>query len=107
MEEPLEGTPPGPQQADDQTLVPEQLVEKTAEQSTSAPSTNLAEADTLAPRELDLAEEQQPEVAQSTLADATAQGKAMVVAETTDSRPVPPPEQEAEEDEVEEVLGHP
>ena len=46
----------------------------------------------MAPRELDLAEEQQPEVAQSTLADATAQGKAMVVAETTDSRPVPPPE---------------
>ena len=78
MEEPVVGTPPGPQQADDQTSVPEQLVEKTAEQSTSAPSTNPAEADTLAPREPDLAEEQQPEVAQSTLADATARGKALV-----------------------------
>jgi len=31
----------------------------------------------------------------------------MVVAETADSRPAPPPEQEAEEDEVEEILGHP
>ena len=107
MEDPVEGTPPGPQQADDQTLVPKRLVEKTAEQSTSAPSTNPAEADTLAPREPDQAEEQQPEVAQSTLADATARGKALVVMETADSRPALPPEQEAEEDEVEEVLGHP
>ena len=46
-------------------------------------------------------------MAQSTLADATARGKAIVVAETTNSRPAPPPEQEAEEDEVEEVLGRP
>ena len=61
----------------------------------------------MAPRELDQAEEQQPEVAQSTLADATARGKAIVVAETTNSRPAPLPEQEAEEDEVEEVLGRP
>ena len=30
-----------------------------------------------------------------------------MVAETTDSRPAPSPEQEAEEDEVEEILGHP
>ena len=107
VEEPIEGTPPGPQQADDQTLVLERLVEKTAEQSTSAPSTKPAEADTLAPREPDQAEEQQSEVTQSTLADATARGKAMVVAETAYSRPAPPPEQEAEEDEVEEVLGRP
>ena len=63
MDEPIVGTPLGPQQADDQTSVPERLVEKTAEQSTSAPSTDPAEADTLAPREPDLAEEQQPEVA--------------------------------------------
>ena len=63
MEEPIAGTPPVPQQADDQTPVPEQLVKKTTEQNTSAPSTNPAEADTMAPRELDLAEEQQPEVA--------------------------------------------
>ena len=61
----------------------------------------------MAPREPDQAEEQQPEVAQSTLADATARGKAIVVAETTYSRPAPPPEQEAEEDEVEEILGRP
>ena len=88
-------------------IVPEQLVEKRAEPSTSAPSTNPAEGDTLAPRGPDQAKEQQPEVAQSTLADAMARGKAIVVAETTNSRPAPPPEQEAEEDEVEEVLGHP
>ena len=103
----MAGTPPGPQQADDQTLVPEQLVKKTTEQSTSAPSTNPAEADTMAPRELDLAEEQQPEVAQSVLADAMARGKALVVVESAYFRPAPPPEQEAEEEEVEEVLGRP
>ena len=68
---------------------------------------NPAEADTTAPREPDLAEEQQPEVAQSILADATARGKALVVVESVDSRPAPPPEQEAEEEEVEEVLGRP
>ena len=107
VEEPIVGTPPGPQQADDQTTDPEQLVKKTTEQSTSAPSTNPAEADTMAPRELDLAEEQQPEVAQNVLADATARGKALVVVESANSRPAPPPEQEAEEEEVEEVLGHP
>ena len=61
----------------------------------------------MAPRELDLAEEQQPEVAQYVLADATARGKALVVVESTNSRPAPPPEQEAEEEEVEEVLGRP
>ena len=36
-----------------------------------------------------------------------ARGKAIVVAETIISGPAPPPEQEAEEDEVEEILGHP
>ena len=46
-------------------------------------------------------------MAQSTLADATARGKAIVIVETTNSRQAPLPEQEAEEDEVEEVLGHP
>ena len=61
----------------------------------------------MAPRELVQAEEQQPGLAQSTLADATARGKAMVVAVTVDSRPALPPEQEAEEDEVEEILGRP
>ena len=107
MEEPIAESPPEPQQTSGQTTVPEQLVKKTAEQSTSAPSTNPAEAGTLAPREPVQAEEQQPELAQSTLADATARGKAIVVAETVDSRPAPPPEQEAEEDEVEEILGRP
>ena len=103
----MAGTPHGPQQADDQTPVPEQLVKKTTEQNTSAPSTNPAEADTTAPRELDLAEGQQPEVAQNMFADATARGKALVVVEPANSRPVPPPEQEAEEEEVEEVQGRP
>ena len=92
MEGPVVGTPPRPQQAVDQTPVPERLVEKTAEQSTSALSTNPAEADTMTPRELDLAEEQQPEVAQSVLADVTAHGKALVVVESANSRPAPPPE---------------
>ena len=73
----------------------------------SAPSTNPAEAGTLAPTEPVQAEEQQPGLAQSTLADAMARGKAMVVAVTADSRPAAPPEQEAEEDEVEEILGRP
>ena len=50
----------------------------------------------MAPREPDLAEEQQPEVAQSILADALARGKALVVVESADSRPAPPPEQEVE-----------
>jgi len=63
MEEPVEKTPPEPQQASSSTTVPEQLVEKIAELSTSVPSTNPAEVDTLAPREPDQAEEQQPEAA--------------------------------------------
>ena len=107
MEEPVEETPSEPQQVSGPTIVPEQLIEKIAELSTSVPSTNPAELDTLVPREPDQAEEQQLEVAQSTLADATAHGKAIVVAETMNSRPAPPPEQEAEEDEVEEILGCP
>ena len=95
----MAGTPPGPQQADDQTPVPEQ--------NTSAPSTNPDEADATAPRELDLAEGQQPEAARNMVADATARGKALVVVESADPGPGPPPEQEAEEDEGEEILGRP
>ena len=95
----MAGTPPGPQQADNQTPVPEQ--------NTSAPSTNPDEVDATAPRELDLAEGQQPEAARNMVADATARGKALVVVESADPGPGPPPEQEAEEDEVEEVLGRP
>ena len=41
------------------------------------------------------------------LVDATARGKAIVIAETTNSRQAPLPKQEAEGDEVEEVLGYP
>jgi len=88
----MAGTPPGPQQADDQMPVPEQLVKKTTEQNTSAPSTNPDEADTTVPRELDLAEGQQPEVARNMVADATARGKALVVVESANPGPVPPPE---------------
>ena len=53
-------------------------------------------------------EEQRPEVrVQTTFVDAAAHGKAMVIAETADVGPAPRPEEEPEEDEVEEVLGHP
>ena len=58
MEEPVEENPPVPQQTSGQITVPEQLVEKRAEPSTSAPSTNPAEGDTSAPMGLDQAEEQ-------------------------------------------------
>ena len=40
-------------------------------------------------------------------ADAMARGKAIVIAEAANSGPAPLPEEEAKEDEVEEVLGHP
>ena len=92
MEEPVEETPSEPQQVSGPTIVPEQLIEKIAELSTSVLSTNPTEVDTLVPRESNQTEEQQPEVAQSTLADATAHGKAVVVAKTVDSKPAPPPE---------------
>ena len=83
------------------------MVEGRAEPSTGAPSTNPAEEDTSAPRVTDQTNEQQPEVAQSTSADATARGKAIVIAEAANSRLAPLPKQEDEEDEVEEVLGRP
>ena len=78
-----------------------------AEPSTGAPSTNPAKGDTSAPRVTDQTEEQQPKVAHSTFADAMARGKAIVIAEAANSGPAPLPEEEAEEDEVEEVLGRP
>ena len=40
-------------------------------------------------------------------ADATPRGKAIVIAEAANSGPAPLPKHEAEEDEVEEVLGRP
>ena len=91
MEEPIAESPPEPQQTSGQTTVPEQVVEGRAEPNTGAPSTNPAEGDTSAPRITGQTEEQQPEVAQNVSADATARGKAIVVAETTDSRPALPP----------------
>ena len=72
-----------------------------------APSTNPAKGDMSAPMITDQTEEQQPEVAQSASADATARGKAIVIAEAANSRPAPLPKHEAKEDEVEEVLGRP
>jgi len=39
--------------------------------------------------------------------DATAHGKAIVIAEAANSGPAPIPEEEPKEDEVEEVLGRP
>ena len=83
------------------------MVEGRAEPSIGAPSTNPAEGDTSALRITDQTEEQQPEVAQSASADATASGKAIVIAEAANSGPAPLAAHEAEEDEVEEVLGHP
>ena len=107
MEEPIVEGPPEPQQTSDQTTVPDQVVKGRAEPSTGAPSTNPVEGDTSAPRVTDQTEEQQPKVAQSTSVDATARRKAIVIIEAANSGPVPLPEQEAEEDEVEEVLGRP
>ena len=107
MEEPVEENPPEPRRTSGQMTVPEQLVERRTEPNTAALSTNPAEGETSAPKVTDPAEEQQPEVAQSTLADATARGKAVVITETANSRPALPPEVEAEDDGVEEVLGHP
>ena len=53
-------------------------------------------------------EEQQPKVrAQPIFTDAETRGKALVIAEATDAELAPRPEEEPEEDEVEEVLGHP
>ena len=53
-------------------------------------------------------EEQRTEArAQSTFVDAAARGKAIVIAEAANSGLAPIPKEEADEDEVEEVLGHP
>ena len=45
--------------------------------------------------------------AQTTFTDAIARGKAMVITDAADTGSAPEPEEEPEEDEVEEVLGHP
>ena len=45
--------------------------------------------------------------AQTTFTDAVARGKAVVITDAADAGPAPRPKEEPEEDEVEEVLGHP
>ena len=100
--------PSGPQQGSSQTTVPEQVVEGPTEPSTSAPSARPTEGNTSASRVTEQTEEQQPRVrAQPIFTDAETRGKALVIAEAADVGPAPRPEEEPEEDEVEEVLGHP
>ena len=96
------------QQASGQTTVPERMVEVPSEPGTSAPSAKPAEGNTSALRVIEQTEEQRPEVrAQTTFTDATAHGKAVVITDVADAGPAPGPKEEPEEDEVEEVLGHP
>ena len=84
------------------------MVEEPTEPSTSTPSTRFTEGNASASREMEQAEKQQTEVgAQAILINAETHGKALVLAETADVEPAPNPEEEPEEDEVEEVLGHP
>jgi len=107
-EVPIAEKPSEPQPTSSQTTVPEQGVKGRAEPNINAPSTNPAGGDTSAPRVTGQTEEQQMEVrAQSTFVNAVARGKAIVIAEAANSGPAPIPEEEAKEDKVEEVLGHP
>ena len=100
--------PSGPRQASSQTTVPEQVVEGPVEPGTSAPSAKPAEGNTSASRVTEQTKEQRPEVrAQTTFVDAAARGKAVVITDAADAGPAPRPEEGPEEDEVEEVLGHP
>ena len=108
IEESIAEDPSGPQQTNSQTTVPEQGVEGRTEPSTSAPRTNPVEGNTSASRVTEQIKEQWPKVrAQSTFVDVAARGKAIVIAEAANSGPAPIPEEEAKEDEVEEILGHP
>ena len=107
-EEAIVEDPSGPQQASSQTTVPKQVVEGLAEPGMSAPSAKPTEGNTSASRVTEQTEEQRPEVrAQTTFIDAAAHGKAVVITDAADAGPAPGPEEELEEDEVEEVLGHP
>ena len=108
MEVPIAENPSEPQHTSSQITVPEQGVEGRAKPNTNAPSTNPAGGDTSTPRVMGQTEEQRLEArAQSTLVNAAARGKAIVIAEAANSGPAPILEEEAEEAEVEEVLGHP
>ena len=74
----------------------------------SASSAKPAEGNTSASRVTEQTEEQRSKVrAQTTFTDAAAHGKVVVITDAADARPAPRPEEEPEEDEVEEVLGHP
>ena len=107
-EEAIVEDPLGPQQASSQTTVPERVVEGPAEPGTSAPSAKPAEGNTSASRVIEQTEVQWLEVrAQTTSTDAAAHGKAVVITDAADAEPALGPVEEAEEDEVEEVLGHP
>ena len=84
------------------------MAERPTEPSTSAPSSRPAEGNTSASRVTEQTEEQQSEVrAQPTFTDAEARGKSLVIAEAANAGPASRLEEELEEDEVEEVLGHP
>jgi hypothetical protein len=84
------------------------VVEEPAEPGKSAPSAKPAEGNTSASRVTEQTEVQRPEVrAHTTFTDAAAHGKVVVITDAADAGPVPGPEEEPEEDEVEEVLGHP
>ena len=108
IEEATTGDPSGPQQTNSQKTVPEQVVGGRVEPSTSAPSAESTQGNTSASRVTEQTEEQRPEVrAQSMFVDAAARGKAIVIAEAANAGPTPRSEEEPEEDEVEEVLGHP
>ena len=107
-EEPIVEDLLGPHQASSQTIVPKKVVEGPAELGKSALSAKPAEGNTSASRVIEQTEEQRPEVrAQTTFTDAVAHGKAMVITDAANAGPAPGPEEEPEEDEVEEVLGHP
>ena len=106
-EEAIVEDPLGPQQVSNQTTVPEQVVEGPVEPGTSALSAKPAEGNTSTSMVTEQTEEQRPEVrAQTTFTDAAAHGKAMVITDAADAGPAPGLEEEPEEDEVEEVLGH-
>ena len=84
------------------------MVEGTAELGTSAPGAKPVEGNTSASRVMEQTEEQWLEVrAQPTFTDAAACGKAVVITDAADAEPAPGPIEEPEEDEVEDVLGHP
>ena len=96
--------PSGPQQVSSQTTVPEWVVKGPAEPGTSAMNAKPAEGNTSASRVTEQTEEQWPEVrAHTTFINAATRGKAVVITDAADAGLAPRPE----EDEVEEVLGHP